>query len=85
MSEVVLTFVARRLEAAAVEPVGDVTLLWRALKRLGVGPEAAAPAQAAGLSSSPPVPASGIPWCARPAGGPPMPPGCVRCTGPWPR
>ncbi|GAA3962598.1 helix-turn-helix transcriptional regulator [Actinoplanes auranticolor] len=39
----------RLLLAAAVEPVGDVTLLWRALQRLGVGPEAAAPAQAAGL------------------------------------
>nr|WTA65082.1 AAA family ATPase [Micromonospora sp. NBC_00855] len=37
------------LLAAAVEPVGDVTLLWRALKRLGVGPDAAAPAEAAGL------------------------------------
>ncbi|MGW4947994.1 ATP-binding protein [Actinoplanes sp. NPDC004185] len=39
----------RLLLTAAVEPVGDVTLLWRALKRLGVGPEAAAPAEAAGL------------------------------------
>ncbi|MBQ1020072.1 AAA family ATPase [Micromonospora sp. D93] len=37
------------LLAAAVEPVGDVTLLWRALQRLGVGPDAAAPAEAAGL------------------------------------
>ncbi|MEV5206163.1 AAA family ATPase [Micromonospora sp. NPDC053740] len=39
----------RLLLAAAVEPLGDVTLLWRALKRLGVGPDAAAPAEAAGL------------------------------------
>ncbi|MCO1594549.1 AAA family ATPase [Micromonospora sp. RHAY321] len=39
----------RLLLTAAVEPVGDVTLLWRALERLGVGPDAAAPAEAAGL------------------------------------
>ncbi|NMO49741.1 DUF2791 family P-loop domain-containing protein [Actinoplanes sp. TBRC 11911] len=37
------------LLAAAVEPIGDVPLLWRALQRLGVGPDAAAPAEAAGL------------------------------------
>ncbi|BEL02006.1 LuxR family transcriptional regulator [Actinoplanes sichuanensis] len=37
------------LLAAAVEPVGDVPLLWRAAQRLGVGPEAAAPVEAAGL------------------------------------
>jgi DNA-binding CsgD family transcriptional regulator len=34
---------------AAAEPIGDVTLLWRAAGELGIGPEAAAPAQAAGL------------------------------------
>jgi DNA-binding CsgD family transcriptional regulator len=34
---------------AAAEPVGDVTLLWRAAERLGIGPEVAAPAEAAGL------------------------------------
>jgi DNA-binding CsgD family transcriptional regulator len=39
----------RLLLTAAAEPVGDVTLLWRALGRLGLGIEAAAPAQAAGL------------------------------------
>jgi DNA-binding CsgD family transcriptional regulator len=39
----------RLLLTAAAEPVGDVTLLWRALGRLGLGVEAAAPAQAAGL------------------------------------
>ncbi|MBM0276309.1 ATP-binding protein [Micromonospora tarensis] len=39
----------RLLLAAAVEPVGDVTLLWRALDRLRVGPDAVAPAEAAGL------------------------------------
>jgi DNA-binding CsgD family transcriptional regulator len=39
----------RLLLAAAVEPVGDVTLLWRAAARLGVGPDAATPAEGAGL------------------------------------
>jgi hypothetical protein len=34
---------------AAAEPVGDVTLLWRAAERLGLGAEAVAPAQAAEL------------------------------------
>ena len=34
---------------AAAEPVGDVTLLWRAAERLGVGADAVAPAEAAGL------------------------------------
>jgi DNA-binding CsgD family transcriptional regulator len=39
----------RLLLAAAVEPVGDVTLLWRAAERLRLVPAAAAPAEAAGL------------------------------------
>ncbi len=39
----------RLLLAAAAEPVGDVTVLWRAAKRLELGPEAAEPAQTAGL------------------------------------
>ena len=39
----------RLLLAAAAEPVGDVTLLWRAAGRLGVGADAAVPAEAAGL------------------------------------
>ncbi|AUG81492.1 LuxR family transcriptional regulator [Kitasatospora sp. MMS16-BH015] len=34
---------------AALEPVGDGPLLWQALRLLGIGPEAAAPAEAAGL------------------------------------
>jgi AAA ATPase domain len=39
----------RLLLAAAAEPVGDVMLLWRAAEWLGVGADAAAPAEAAGL------------------------------------
>jgi len=39
----------RLLLLAGAEPVGNVTLLWRAAERLGIGPEAAGPAQAAGL------------------------------------
>jgi DNA-binding CsgD family transcriptional regulator len=39
----------RLLLAAAAEPVGDVTLLWRAAGRLGVGASAVAPAEGAGL------------------------------------
>ena len=39
----------RLLLAAAVEPVGDVTVLWRAAERLGITPDAAAPAAEAGL------------------------------------
>ena len=37
------------LLTAAAEPVGDVYLLWRAAERLGIGAEAAAPAEADGL------------------------------------
>jgi DNA-binding CsgD family transcriptional regulator len=37
------------LLAAAADPVGDATLLWRALERLGIGDAAAAPAVSAGL------------------------------------
>ncbi len=39
----------RLMLLAAAEPVGDVTLLWRAAERLGIEPESAAPAEAAGL------------------------------------
>jgi DNA-binding CsgD family transcriptional regulator len=39
----------RLLLTAAAEPVGDVTLLWRAAGRLGLGIDAAPPAKAAGL------------------------------------
>ncbi|SPL96438.1 putative transcriptional regulator [[Actinomadura] parvosata subsp. kistnae] len=39
----------RLLLAAAAEPVGDVSLLWRVADRLGIGPDAAAAAEAAGL------------------------------------
>lgn len=39
----------RLLVAAAAEPLGDATLLWRAADRLGLGPNAADAAQEAGL------------------------------------
>jgi DNA-binding CsgD family transcriptional regulator len=39
----------RLLVVAAAEPVGDAALLWRAADRLGIGRDAAAPAQGAGL------------------------------------
>lgn len=39
----------RLLLAASAEPVGDVTLLWRAAALLGIDADAAAPAEAAGL------------------------------------
>jgi DNA-binding CsgD family transcriptional regulator len=39
----------RLLVAAAAEPVGETMLLFRAVERLGIGAEAAAPAEAAGL------------------------------------
>ena len=34
---------------AAAEPLGDPVLVWRAAAELGIGPDAAAPAEAAGL------------------------------------
>ncbi|WP_116952012.1 ATP-binding protein [Jiangella endophytica] len=37
------------LLVAAAEPTGEVALLWRAAEQLGIAPEAAAPAEAAGL------------------------------------
>jgi hypothetical protein len=37
------------LLVAAAEPTGEAALLWRAAERLGLSPEAAAPAEAAGL------------------------------------
>jgi DNA-binding CsgD family transcriptional regulator/tetratricopeptide (TPR) repeat protein len=39
----------RLLLTASAEPFGDVSLLWRAANRLGLKPEAAAPAEGAGL------------------------------------
>ena len=59
MNHIELTFVRtletlpvqtrRLLLIAATEPIGEVSLLWRAASRLGLGADAAAPAQAAGL------------------------------------
>jgi DNA-binding CsgD family transcriptional regulator len=43
------THCQRLLLTAAAEPLGDVTLLWRAADRLGFGTDAVAPAEAAGL------------------------------------
>ena len=37
------------LRAAAAEPLGDASLLWRAAERLGIGADAATPAEDAGL------------------------------------
>jgi DNA-binding CsgD family transcriptional regulator len=37
------------LVVAAAEPIGDLVLVWRAADQLGVGPDAAVPAAAAGL------------------------------------
>ncbi len=39
----------RLLLAAAAEPLGDIGLLWRAAELLGIGTDAAAPAETAGL------------------------------------
>jgi DNA-binding CsgD family transcriptional regulator len=39
----------RLLVTAAAEPVGDVTVLWRAAHQLGLGADAAVPAETAGL------------------------------------
>ncbi len=39
----------RLLVTAAAEPLGDATILWRAAGLLGLGPDAAAPAEEAGL------------------------------------
>jgi AAA ATPase domain len=39
----------RLLLTAAAEPVGDVTLIWRAAGRLGIGGDAVTPAEAGGL------------------------------------
>jgi DNA-binding CsgD family transcriptional regulator len=41
----------RLLLTAAAEPVGDVTLIWRAAERLGIGTDGVGPAEAAGLIS----------------------------------
>jgi DNA-binding CsgD family transcriptional regulator len=47
--EALSSMTRRLLLLAAAEPIGDVTLLWRAAQRLGLAQEAATPAEAAGL------------------------------------
>jgi DNA-binding CsgD family transcriptional regulator len=47
--ETLPTETRRLLLVAAIEPVGDATLLWRAVERLGIAPHAAAAAEEAGL------------------------------------
>ena len=76
----------RLLLVAAAEPVGDPALLWRAAERLGIGADAAPPAEAAGLvefGAPRAVPPSagalgGLPGGV--AGGP-----AGACTARWPR
>ena len=76
----------RLLLTAAAEPVGDATLLWRAAERLGIGADAAAPAEAAGLielgarGAVPPSAGAlgGVPRGERAATG-------RRCIARWPR
>jgi hypothetical protein len=75
----------QRLLTAATEPVGDVTLLWRAAERLGIGADAAAPAEGAGCSSSVPGCVSVIRWCARRPTGRRAHPTGRRYIARWPR
>ncbi len=56
---------------AAADPTGDTTLVWRAARLLGIGPEAAAPATDAGtgrVRNPRPVPTSSCPHCDLPVG-----------------
>ena len=55
----------RLMLIAAAEPLGDVTLLWRAAGRLRIACDAAAPAEAAGLVEFGSRLGPGIRWCAR--------------------
>ena len=75
----------RLLLIAAADPVGDPLLVWRAAERLGVDPEAAAPATAAGVLEFGTQVAFAIPWCARPSTAPPRRPSARRFTRRSPR
>ena len=80
------------LLTAAAEPLGDLSLLWRAAERLGIGGEAGRPAEAAGLielGAARALPASARPLGGLPRGGPGRPPrrapGARRGDRPGPR
>ena len=71
---------------AAAEPVGDVRLLWRAAERLGIGADAAAPAQR--LRADRARRPGAVPSSARALGGLPGGvrwPSARRSIGRWPR
>ena len=76
----------RLLLVAAADPTGDPVLLWRAAARLGIGPQAAAPAEAAGCLTIGQRVTFAIRWPGRRRTGPrPAPTTCAPRTRRWPR